>query len=435
MDKSLTEAITEEDFLELAQERSQDFLRISNFLYEDHMPFTRRFYAHLIKESEELESFLDDYSARDNKTWYFFGELVACTRNIAKVAFIITHVLNRFSSYPLKKDEADSFIGDAQNVSRLLDETVLSLYEGIKCEAQIVGIKFQSENVKEDLFGEVYPQKRLPYTIDEEDDLDVQKIVVKIATEYLIVIEKFAAFGWDSEESHLGDPRDAIPDKINEEMSRELVALIHNLQSSYDHSVRRTPLETKDKGLRKLRGHISIPLHLLSIVNWLSHLYQRHVLALKYDKARDRITAILEASDMFSTVMNFALHYTNSYLETGKELANDILAKYTERDTCELRVPQKLGFHLRPATLVAKCAKYYGTKVYIIIDGHRYDASNVLNITLAGGLIARKGYETVLFEGDKRVLKDLKLLSECNYGENETGSPTKPPPELSHLWE
>jgi phosphotransferase system HPr-like phosphotransfer protein len=430
----LTEAITEEDFLELAQEHSQDFLRISNFVRENHMPFTRRFYAHLIKESEELESFLDDYSARDNKTWYFFGELVACTRNIAKVAFIINHVLNRYSAYALKKDEADSFIRDTQNVSSLLDETVLSLFKEIKNEALIVGIWLQSEIVKEDLFGEVYPQKRLPHTIDEEDDLDVQKTVVKIATEYLIVIEKFTSFGWDSEESHLGNPRDVIPDRINEEISRELVALIHNLQSSYDHSVRRTPLESKDKGLRMLRGHISIPLHLLSIINWLSHLYQRHVLALKYEKARTRITAIIEDSDMLSMVINFALKYTNSYLKTGKGLANDILEKYTERDTCELRVPQKLGFHLRPATLVAKCARYYGTKVYIIVDGHRYDASNVLNITLAGGLIARKGYVTALFEADKRVLKDLKLLSECNYGEDETGSPTKPPTELSYLW-
>jgi phosphotransferase system HPr-like phosphotransfer protein len=434
MNKSLTEPITEEEFLELAQERCQDFLKISHFLDKSHEPFTRRFYAHLIEESEELESFLDDYSARDNKTWYFFSELVACTRNIAKVAFIVTHVLNRYSAYALKEDEADDFIRDARNVSRLLDDTVLSLYEGIKNEAQIAGIRLQSETVKEDLFGEVYPQKRLPYTIDEEEDLDVQKIVVKIATEYLIVSEKFAAFGWDPEESLGEDPKNAIPDRINEEMSRELIALIHNLESGYDHSVRHTPLESQDEALKTLRGHISIPLHLLSIVNWLSHLYQRHVLALKYEKARSRITAIIEASDMFRTVMNFALYYTNSYLETGKELANDLLTKYTERDTCELRVPQRLGFHLRPATLVAKCAKYYGTKVFIIVDGHRYDASNVLNITLAGGLIARKGYETVLFEGDKRVLKDLKLLSECNYGEDETGSPTKPPPELSHLW-
>ena len=137
---------------------------------------------------------------------------------------------------------------------------------------------------------------------------------------------------------------------------------------------------------------------------------------------------------MLSVVMTFALSYTSRYLQTGRKLAHDILERYTEIETCELKVPQKLGFHLRPATLVAKLAKYYGTKVFIIVDGHRYDASNVLNVTLAGGLIDRKGYETVLFEGDKRVLKDLTLLSECNYGEDEQGNPTKPPPELTHLW-
>ena len=434
MKRSLTEVITEDDFLELAQEHSVSFLRTSNFLSNRHKPFTRRFYAHLIKESEEFESFLDDHCARDNKTWYLLGEFVACIRNIAKVAFIIAHVLNRYSAYALREEEADSFVKDARDISTILDETVLALFEEVKKEASRLGIVLPKDTLKEDLFGEIYHQKRLPYTIDEEEDLDVQKTVVMIATQYLNIVEKYVSFGWDSGENHLENPKDVIPDKINEEMSRELVALIHNLQSSYDHSIRHTPLESQDKGLKMLRGHISIPLHLLSIVNWSSHLYQRHILALRYEKVRTRITGIIEASDMLGTVMNFALYYTNSYLKTGKKLANDVLAKYTERDTCELRVPQKLGFHLRPATLVAKCAKYYGTKVFIIVDGHRYDASNVLNVTLAGGLIARKGYETVLFEGDKRVLRDLTLLSECNYGEDETGSPTKPPPELSHLW-
>ncbi|GAH73288.1 unnamed protein product, partial [marine sediment metagenome] len=67
-------------------------------------------------------------------------------------------------------------------------------------------------------------------------------------------------------------------------------------------------------------------------------------------------------------------------------------------------------------------------------DGREYDASSVLSITLAGGLIARKGYKTVLFKGDKRVLRDLKLLSEYNYGEDERGNQSTLPPELSHLW-
>jgi phosphotransferase system HPr (HPr) family protein len=434
MNRSLTEVITEDDFLKLAQEHSQNFLIISNFLSRNHKPFTRRFYAHLIKESEEFESFLDDHCARDNKTWYLFGELVACIRNIAKAAFIITHVLNRYSAYALKKEEAVSFVKDARDISMILDETVLTLYDEVKKESSRLSIELPNDPLREDLFGEIYHQKRLPYTLDEEEDLDVQKIVVMIATQYLNVIEKYVSFGWDVGESQLVDPREVIPDKINEEMSRELIALIHNLQSQYDHSIKHTPLESRDKKLKMLRGHISMPLHLLSIVNWLTHLYQRHVLALRYGKVRTRISAIIETSDMLSIVLNFALCYTNSYLKTGKKLANDILGRYTEIDTCELKVPQKLGFHLRPATLVAKCAKYYGTKVFLIVDGHRYDASSVLNITMAGGLIARKGYDTVLFEGDKRVLKALTLLSECNYGEDETGNPTDPPLELSHLW-
>jgi hypothetical protein len=70
MKRPLTEVITEDDFLTITQEHAQSFLKIYNFLQGEHKPLTRRYYAHLIEESEELESFLDDHCARDNKTWY-----------------------------------------------------------------------------------------------------------------------------------------------------------------------------------------------------------------------------------------------------------------------------------------------------------------------------------------------------------------------------
>ncbi len=68
------------------------------------------------------------------------------------------------------------------------------------------------------------------------------------------------------------------------------------------------------------------------------------------------------------------------------------------------------------------------------MDAQEYDASNVLSIILAGGSVAQKGYKAVLFKGGRRVLRDLKLLSEYNYGEDERGNQTTLPPELSHLW-
>ena len=40
----------------------------------------------------------------------------------------------------------------------------------------------------------------------------------------------------------------------------------------------------------------------------------------------------------------------------------------------------------------------------------------------------------MLFEGDKRVLEDLKLSVSANYGEDEKGNPTTLPKQITHLW-
>lgn len=433
MKQSLTKVITEDEFLAIVQEHSRDFLKIYNFLNREQKSYTRKFYAHLIEESEELESFLDDHCARDNKTWHFFGELVACIRNLAKVAFILRHILNRYPAYDLKEDEADQILKDVRNVSQFVDETIRSLFEEIKKESLRLGIAFPRGTLREDFLREIYPQKRLPYTIDEEEDFDAQKILAKLATQYLSAADKFEEFGWNYGKSDLDDLKDAIPNKVNEERSREVIALIHNLQSTYDHQVKRTPLESQDRRLKRFRSLISMPLHLLSGLNWLSHLYQRHILTARQGRDGKKVSDVVDESRILDIMINFALLYTNRYLQRGRNLAFELLGRYTETDTCELKVPEKLGFHLRPATLVAKLAKYYGTKLTLIVNGREYDASNVLSITMAAGLIARKGYKTVLFKGDKRALQDLKLLSECNYGEDEEGNPTTLPPQFSRL--
>src|SRR3972149_3157380 len=99
MKGSFTEIISEEEFLALAQDHSCNFLKIYNFLQNERRSHTRKFYSHLIGESEELESFLDDHCARDNRNWHFFGELVASTRNLGKIAFILGHILKRYHAY------------------------------------------------------------------------------------------------------------------------------------------------------------------------------------------------------------------------------------------------------------------------------------------------------------------------------------------------
>ena len=250
-----------------------------------------------------------------------------------------------------------------KKISTFLEETILSLYEDTANESLRLGIKLPKGTVKKNFFAGIYHQKRLSYTIDEEDDLDAEKIVAKIATQYLNVVEKFNSFGWNCGKREVHDHKDTIPNKVNEEISREVISLIHNLQSTYDHYIRHTPFELQDKRLKKFRGYISMPLHLLSVVNSLSHLYQRHIHITRYDNASYQISAIVNASDIVDIMMNFAMLYASRCLQIGKNLSNDILGKYIEIDTCEVKVSKNLGFHLRPATLVACLAAYYGTKL------------------------------------------------------------------------
>ena len=146
----------------------------------------------------------------------------------------------------------------------------------------------------------------------------------------------------------------------------------------------------------------------------------------EYQKTGKLTTAALRADMDAKTA--------RKYLRAGKQLATGILAEYTEIDSCKLNVPQKLGFHLRPATLVARIVNYHGTELTMMVDGQQFDAGSVLSITMGAGLIARHGYKTVVFKGDRRILDDLKILAECNYGEDETGNRTELPSELNYLF-
>ncbi len=84
--KSLLQIITEDEFLPLVHEPCANFFKIGNSFVtsvEHKQDITRKFYSNLIQESEFLESFFDEYGARENKNWMFFSEYTASIRNLA----------------------------------------------------------------------------------------------------------------------------------------------------------------------------------------------------------------------------------------------------------------------------------------------------------------------------------------------------------------
>src|SRR5262245_2383273 len=104
--------ILERQFVGLLQAHAEVFFRLSNSLLVPGLDsWNKKHYFQLISEADALESFLDDYGARYNRTYAFLTELVASLRWFAHAGYSISHMVSRFESYGASswgtKDEWD----------------------------------------------------------------------------------------------------------------------------------------------------------------------------------------------------------------------------------------------------------------------------------------------------------------------------------------
>jgi phosphotransferase system HPr-like phosphotransfer protein len=428
---SLLEIIKEEEFLEIARKASRNMIMLSSCMLENTNKLSKRMYGVLIKESIDLEDFLDDHGARNNKTWVFFGELVASIRNFSNVAYIISHVLRRFTLYRLNNPHDQEFVQDAQAVMQFLNESIISLFAHLKNEAELIGLEIPlctlNEGDLEDLVVKV-----LPHTIDEETVYEINENVTRVATEFLSTLKSSTHIMFEKKVSDKQVEK-LIPAKINEDVLRYTESKIHSLQSMYDTYIHKTPVELKDDSLKSLRGYISITLHLIETAQGLCHFVERHETKVRVETTMKRIEKIVSRKAVLDTIINFALYYYTLFIRGGMSLAESIVQSYTVVDSIILKVPEGLGFHLRPSTLVAKVVNNYGTKTTMVINSKEFDAGSVIDLMWAAGVIKKEGLSQVEFRGDKKALHDLKLLADVNYGEDTMGKSVPLPEEISYL--
>jgi phosphotransferase system HPr-like phosphotransfer protein len=213
--------------------------------------------------------------------------------------------------------------------------------------------------------------------------------------------------------------------------------LVHNLQSSFDTYVIHGGYRYGDRKLKGLRSFFSVVFHLLQLIGRLLHFYERHLHEAGYKniykKVQDRLAELVDPEILLDRTINYGLLYVCHYLNTGKQLAHDILNENIERSSISVGVPVKLGFHSRPSLLVAKIVQHYGGQVELCVGSDRFDASSVLDIQWAGGKIQKENISEVTFEGDTRALNDIKILAGVNYGEDTMGKGVPLPKKLKYL--
>jgi len=428
---SLIEIIKEEEFLPIAQKASRKMIMLSSCLLEDGKNLNKKMYGVLIKESTDLEDFLDDHGARNNKTWVFFGELVASIRNFSNVAYILSHVLRRLTLYRLNNPHEQEFAQDAQTVLQFFNESLIALFAHLRKEAELLTLEIPpctpDETEREDLVTKV-----LPFTIDEEPVCEINENVTRVASEFISIFKNAAHLMFEKKVSEKQIDK-LIPAKINEDVLRNTESKIHSLQSMYDTYIHKTPVESKDDSLKSLRGYISVTLHLVEIAQVLCHFVERHETKVRTETTMKRIEKIVSRKAVLDIIINFALYYYTLFIKEGTMLAETIVQRYTVIDSIVLKVPEGLGFHLRPSTLVAKVVNNYGTKTTLVINNKEFDAGSVIDLMWAAGVIKKEGLTHVEFRGDKKTLHDLKILADVNYGEDTMGKSVPLPEEIEYL--
>ena len=420
--KSLTQIISEKAFLTLAEVPCEQFLNVF-FLFkrrnQEKKDISRKFYSNLTQEAEFLENFMDQYGARENKKWSFFVECLASMRNLSIAAFFTRHLLDRYPFYNLRESskKEDAFRSASTDVLRFLNQSILNLLRELCVTAEANGLNISIDTNIQIEFTEVESNTRLPRNVTEDVVKDEEEHVIEVCEK----IKHISRLMNDSKISQIEDINKlklAVLQKYNENRARLHKNLIHNIQSDFDTHIKNTKIEVVHQELKVLRGYVSMPLHLLEVSLWLAHFYERHEDEIRPGENRKRISMIVNKDVLLDKIINFGFFYSQYFINEGNKLADEILKCFTKVLRVELSVPKPLGFHARPCTLISIIARQYeDTDLSVIVDGEKFNAKSVMSLLQVGGLVADKGYQTILFEGDKRVIDDIKLLVKHNYCE------------------
>lgn len=421
MRRSLHQIITEEDFKEPVTEMATRFFRLADYILYEAEDLSSRFYSNLMNEAEKLETFLDDYGARENHTWYHFSELIASIRNFAVAGFELSHILIRYMDYfpDDEGEDSDEFYAHSMEVMTYIGGIEKSLITEARLEIARLGCHISETDIKPQSFSKVGKLVKLPRNLSKDPYNTSESRVMQIVESYRKIAIKMRRDKY----GNMPEPAEMalmIPTRINETMVKIMENALHTIQSEYDTHIRQTGMEKSDPDLLKFRSYISVPMHLLEMARWIIHFYERHENEIHSDTSHEKISKIVDKDLVLKLLSQYAFYYANKYMSDGKPISERIMSRFMLKDKVTLPIPQPGGFHARPAYYITLVVEEHGTDVFMMVGDRKFDCRSVLDLLEAGGHTVENDVETVDFIGDKRTLKDLRILADNNYCEDET---------------
>lgn len=419
-ERSLEEIIQERAFAGLLQTHAQPFFRLCNTLGRQPCDaWAKKHFHQLVSAADSLESYLDDYGARFNRTYAALRELMAALRWFGLAGFSLAHLDGRLSSYDLEASMSSRDLSAARASIRegrsFIDETVRAVLEQIVRECDLLGLERTPELYPEQHIEGVAPRQRLPRNVGQEDLVDENQKIAEVASKYLACCDMLEDLGVRA----LADPaqRDELLTRCcSEAHARVYEATVHNLQSTYDTNIKNSVVEGRDHRLPRLRGHLSTALHLLEAVTFLTHFVERHEGGQRNEAVERRITQVVQRTRVQDVILNHLLAEAVRFMAGGRGIAEELLQSYTNLQELVVELPPDLKLHARPASLIVGIVGRYGTPVELELDGHRCNAGSILELLVTIG--SHPEARRFVFRGDENPLRDIGLLFRHGLGEH-----------------
>lgn len=327
--------------------------------------------------ASRLEEVLDHYNAKNNTSWISYRETVSAIKALTNVFYITLHLKSTSPQYKLSSG-IDVFLEETEKVlDTFYDSLLCSFREMIKI-SKLKGLTICSDIEEKGPFIVSLPEGQLETDVIKKRISSPEAVIVKLATSYLNLASESVLLDSDGV-LNTKNYSSLIPDILNENILRYLENRFHNLQSEYDTYISNTDIEDHDEDLKLIRGHVSMVFHLLEASTSLIHYYERHMMILAGGKAKTYTPPISEKK-ILGLLVDYFLKYAGQLLSGGVILCREVIKKYAEEGLIDVHVPGYRGFHVRPATLVSRIVKHYGSDVFLIMGDEKYDASRPLDL-------------------------------------------------------
>ncbi|MBN1446182.1 MAG: hypothetical protein JW957_08785 [Candidatus Omnitrophica bacterium] len=368
----------------------------------------------VMREVDEIETFLDDYGASHNKKFFYFRELIGSIRWINIVIFQGLHLLVRIDSYHIEIAP-----GEKEDFKKRLKKTItFYLYElknlavELKGEAEKYGFKKNRAKFGEQTTLVQMQKKILPPDLNENIIKEKDERVFEVLVKFLENSEAFNIFVCSV------NAEEEITEAVTEEVLEKYRSIFNQLESLYDTYLKNTEIEKNLYDLRKIRSYIAITLHLLEIGKALVHFYERHSDKVSRYSTAVQISSLVNKRKIKETLRNLVLEYSITFLLKGKDISVKIFGKMG-RDADEFIYATKKmiipshrleDFHLRPIMPVTQIAGKYEIDTHLYYNRNKYNLKSPIEMAIAipdiREVLAKENVD-IMIQGPRKSVAEL----------------------------